>query len=58
MEVGAGSVTVCHLMNLAYWHRKKLKWDPAKWEFPGDAEANGWISRQRRKGYELSPVLS
>lgn len=52
-ETGARSVTVCHLANLAYWHRKALKWDPLKWEFVGDAEANSWRSRERRKGYEL-----
>ena len=53
VEIGARSVTVCHLANLAYWNGRKLKWDPQKWEFPGDAEANGWRNRERRKPYEL-----
>jgi predicted dehydrogenase len=53
VEIGARSVTVCHLANLAYWHGRKLKWDPQKWEFPGDAEANGWRNREQRKPYEL-----
>lgn len=52
-EVGARSVTVCHLVNLAYWQRKALKWDPQKWEFPGDAEANKWRSRERREGFPM-----
>jgi predicted dehydrogenase len=56
VEVGARSVTVCHLGNLAYWNRRKLKWDPEKWEFPGDAEANGWRTRERREGYTLPKV--
>jgi predicted dehydrogenase len=56
VEIGARSVTVCHLVNLAYWHGKKLTWDPAKWEFPGDEEANGWRTRDRRKGYELPEI--
>ena len=56
VEIGARSVTVCHLINLAYWHRRKLKWDPQKWEFPGDAEANGWRSRPRREKYELPAI--
>ncbi len=56
VEVGARSVTVCHLVNLAYWHGRKLTWDAKKWEFPGDAEANGWRTRERRKGYELPEV--
>jgi hypothetical protein len=49
-------VTVCHLGNLAYWNRRPLKWDPQKWEFPGDAEANGWRDRPRRAGYPLPEV--
>jgi predicted dehydrogenase len=53
VEVGARSVACCHLVNLAYWHRKAMKWDPAKWEFVGDAEANGWRDYGRRAGYEL-----
>ena len=28
VEIGARSVTVCHLANLAYWNRRKLRWDP------------------------------
>jgi len=53
VEIGARSVTVCHLVNLAYWHNRKLTWDPKKWEFPGDAEANAWRDRERRDKYQL-----
>jgi predicted dehydrogenase len=56
VEIGARSVTVCHLVNLAYWHNRKMTWDPQKWEFPGDAEANGWRDRARRAGYELPAI--
>ena len=56
VEVGARSVACCHLMNLAYWRRRKLTWDPQKWEFPGDAEANGWRDRARRMKYDLPTV--
>ncbi len=56
VEIGARSVTVCHLMNLTYWHGRNLKWDPKTWEFPGDAEANDWRTRERRKGYELPEI--
>jgi predicted dehydrogenase len=56
VEIGARSVTVCHLGNLAYWNHRTLKWDPQKWEFPGDAEANGWRDRARRAGYELPAI--
>ncbi len=52
-EVGARSVTVCHLGNLAYWNRRRLRWDPRKWRFVGDAEANTWLDRDRRPPYLL-----
>ena len=56
VEVGARSVTVCHLGNLVYWNRRKLTWDPQKWEFPGDAEANSWRDRPRRDPWQLPTV--
>ena len=56
VEVGARSVTVVHLGNLAYWHRRKLRWNPKKWEFPGDAEANGWRDVERRDPWQLPKV--
>jgi predicted dehydrogenase len=56
VEIGARSVTVCHLGNLAYWNKRKLKWDPEKWEFPGDEEANKWRTRDRREGFALPTV--
>lgn len=56
VETGARSVTVCHLVNLAYWHGRKLNWDPQKWEFPGDAEANEWRDRPRREKYQLPEI--
>ncbi|MEX2212988.1 MAG: Gfo/Idh/MocA family oxidoreductase [Phycisphaeraceae bacterium] len=56
VAIGAGSVTICHLVNLAYWHNRKLKWDPTKWEFPDDAEANGWRDRARREKYDLPAI--
>jgi predicted dehydrogenase len=48
VEVGARSVSVCHLGNLAYWNHRKLKWDPEKEKFIGDDEANTWIDRTKR----------
>jgi len=51
VAIGAGSATVCHLINLAYWHGRKLTWDPTTWEFPGDAEANAWRDRPQREPY-------
>ncbi|MBM3882609.1 MAG: Gfo/Idh/MocA family oxidoreductase [Verrucomicrobia bacterium] len=48
VEIGARSVTVCHLGNLAYWHQRKLTWDPARERFVNDAEANTWLHRLER----------
>jgi len=58
VEIGARSVTVCHLVNLAYWHNQKLKWDPFRWEFVGAnaAEANRWRSREQREPYRLPSI--
>ena len=53
VEIGARSVTVCHLGNLAYWNHKSLKWDPKKWKFVGDKEANKWLDRERRGPWQL-----
>jgi predicted dehydrogenase len=53
VEVGARSVTVCHLGNLVYWNNRALKWDPKNWNFGNDREANGWMDYQRREGYAL-----
>jgi hypothetical protein len=49
-------VTVCHLGNLVYWNRKRLKWDPEAWHFVGDAEANSWLDRERRDSWQLPEV--
>lgn len=60
IETGARTVAVCHLGNIAYLHGaeldgKSLKWDPQKWEFVGNDEANKWrdYPYPRREGYEL-----
>jgi hypothetical protein len=57
VEIGHRSTTVCHLGNIARWLGRPLKWDPVKEMFPGDKQANAFIDRQRRKGYELPEVV-
>ena len=52
-EVGHRTATVCHIGNIAYWLKRPLKWDPAKVEFVGDAEANRWIDRPKRAPWRL-----
>lgn len=55
-EVGHRSATVCHLGNIALRTGKKLKWDPAKEEMIGDAEANKWVDKEYRAPWKL-PVI-
>ena len=53
IAIAARTLTVCHLLNIAYWLKRDLKWDPAKEEIAGDAEANRWLSRPKRAPYTL-----
>ena len=53
VEIGHRSISVCHLANMARELGRKLRWDPAREQFVDDAEADGYVSRPRRKGYEL-----
>lgn len=48
IEIGASSVTVCHLGNIAYKLQRPLKWDPKREVFLGDDEANRLVSRPYR----------
>ena len=45
---------ICHLSNIAMRLDRELKWDPAKREIIGDAEANSFLARENRKGYEIN----
>ena len=56
VEIGARSVAITILGNLASWNGRHLRWDPAKWEFVDDAEANRWLDRQRRGPWQLPTI--
>ncbi len=45
---------ICHLSNIAMRLGRELAWDPAKREIVGDAEANAFLSRESRKGFEIA----
>lgn len=48
------SATTCHLINLAIRLGRPLKWDANTEQFIGDAEANNWLAREQRKGFEIA----
>jgi hypothetical protein len=48
VECGHRTATFCHLGNIAMLLHRKLRWDPKKEEFIGDAEANKMLSRPSR----------
>lgn len=45
---------ICHLSNIAMRLGRPMNWDPEKREIVGDAEANTFLSREYRKGYEIN----
>ena len=44
---------ICHLSNIAMRLGRELKWDPAKREIIGDPQANSFLARESRKGFEI-----
>jgi hypothetical protein len=44
---------ICHLSNIAMRLGRELKWDPVKREIIGDAQANSFLAREYRKGFEI-----
>ncbi|MFN3148870.1 Gfo/Idh/MocA family protein [Bremerella sp.] len=43
----------CHLANISIRLGRELNWDPEKREIIGDEQANSFLSRESRKGYEI-----
>jgi predicted dehydrogenase len=53
IEIGAGAAALCHMANISYRLGRKLAFDPAAMQFPGDAEANRMLTREYRKPYAV-----
>lgn len=53
VEIGARTIAVCHLGNIAYHLKRPLNWDPAKEVFVGDSEANRNLSKAMRSPWTL-----
>jgi len=43
----------CHLANIAIRLGRELNWDVEKREISGDTEANSFLARESRKGFEI-----
>jgi len=53
IEVETRATAVACIGNVAAWTGRKLTWDDASWQFPGDAEANKYLFREYRKPWDL-----
>jgi predicted dehydrogenase len=56
VEIGARTVTIVHLGNIAYWNHQRLRWDPKEWKFVGDAAVQKWLDRERRDPWQLPTI--
>jgi predicted dehydrogenase len=45
---------ICHLANIAMRLGRELRWDAVKREIVGDTQANSFLAREYRKGYEIN----
>lgn len=54
VEVGARSVSVCHLVNLAYYHGQKMKWNPKSEKFTGGTGNKAWLDVPHRDPWKVA----
>jgi len=47
------ALDTCHLANIAIRLGRKLNWDAKQEQITGDDDANKWLGRTQRKGYEI-----
>jgi predicted dehydrogenase len=53
VETGHHSAVLCHMANIAMRVGRRLRFDTWQERFIGDAEANAYLTKKYRKGYEL-----
>jgi hypothetical protein len=46
-------LNVCHAINIAMRLNRTLTYDPYSRQFVGDDQANAFVSRERRQGYDI-----
>ena len=47
------ALTTCHLAGIAARLSRKIEWDPAAERISGDAQAQSFVARDSRKGFEI-----
>ncbi len=52
-KIGGHSAICCHLMNLAYYHRQTIKWDPDKLAFADSSCDPAWMKSNYRAPYTV-----
>ncbi len=52
-QVGARSAICCHLVNQAYYHGRKIQWDPAAFAFVGGTGDPKWLTRDYRSPWSV-----
>jgi hypothetical protein len=45
---------ICHLSNIAMRLGREVNWDPNNREIIGDDQANAFLAREYRKGFEIN----
>lgn len=54
VETGARTANVCHLVNLAYYHGKTMKWNPKQEQFADGTGDVTWLDVPRRDQWKLA----
>jgi predicted dehydrogenase len=53
VETGHRTATICTLVNLAYYHGKRIEWNPATEQFTGGTGDPEWLTREYREPWKL-----
>ena len=54
VEVGEHTVNVCQLVNLAYYHGQRMKWDPKNRNFMGGSGKSEWLDVPHREPWKVA----
>jgi predicted dehydrogenase len=52
-QIGGRTAICCHLMNLAYLHHRKIKWDPVQLAFAKGSGDPKWLTRNYRAPWKV-----